>query len=294
MIDSSVKIPAMPVGLPYRSPPAAPEDRPRGLPLPPRRMPLWRDGRPLKRWRYVGVYGAELMACFGAVSIGGLPQTFWAIWDRRARVLRERTRLRGGSVRMEPGRVRVRDRGVRVDLALDEEAVAGVETISSHGSSFIWTRKRAGLSISGSVVLDGVAQPFVARGVVDDTAGYHARHTAWCWSAGVGTTADGVPVGWNLVDGVHDAPTASERTLWLGGEPAEVGAVRFGAGLEEVAAQDRSWALGFTAEAIRERDDHIGPLRSHYEQPFGTFAGELQGVTLAEGFGVMERHDVRW
>ena len=37
-------------------------------------------------------------------------------------------------------------------------------------------------------------------------------------------------------------------------------------------------------------------VRSSYRQPFGTYAGELPGGlgTLAEGFGVMERHEAWW
>ena len=36
-------------------------------------------------------------------------------------------------------------------------------------------------------------------------------------------------------------------------------------------------------------------MRSRYRQPFGTFEGELPGgLTLAEGYGVMEEHDVYW
>jgi hypothetical protein len=36
-------------------------------------------------------------------------------------------------------------------------------------------------------------------------------------------------------------------------------------------------------------------MRQDYEQPFGTFAGELPGAgELREGYGVMERHDVVW
>src|SRR3712207_7172060 len=50
-------------------------------------------------------------------------------------------------------------------------------------------------------------------------SGYHARHTSWRWSAGIGRAKDGRRVAWNLVDGVHDAPEASERTVWLDGEP---------------------------------------------------------------------------
>ena len=35
-------------------------------------------------------------------------------------------------------------------------------------------------------------------------------------------------------------------------------------------------------------------MSSDYEQPFGTFSGELAGHALREGFGVMERHAVAW
>jgi hypothetical protein len=53
--------------------------------------------------------------------------------------------------------------------------------------------------------------------------------------------------------------------------------------------------LRFIAEATRERHENLGVIRSHYVQPFGTFAGELPGgIALAEGYGVMEAHDVRW
>ena len=41
-----------------------------GLALPPDRMPAWRGTRPLKRWRYVGVYTPELMLCVGDARIG--------------------------------------------------------------------------------------------------------------------------------------------------------------------------------------------------------------------------------
>ena len=37
----------------------------------------------------------------------------------------------------------------------------------------------------------------------------------------------GARVAWNLVDGVHDAPVASERTVWVDGEPREVPPLAF-------------------------------------------------------------------
>lgn len=265
------------------------------LPVPPARMPAWRDGRPLKRWRYVGVFGAELMCCFGSVSIGGLPQSFWAVWDRRNRRLAERTRFRRGAVTLADGRVRVRDRAAAIDLVFDEHAVAPVEVVSPHGRSYVWTRKRAGVRFTGSVVLDGVERDLDARGVIDDSAGYHARRTAWSWSAGVGVAQSGAEVAWNLVAGVHDAPAGSERAVWVDGRPSEAAPVVFDEELTAVAARDGSLALRCAVEAIRERDDRIGPLRSRYAQPFGTFDGTLPGgLALAEGYGVMERHDVLW
>lgn len=256
---------------------------------------LWRDGRPLKRWRYVGVYGADLMCCFGTVSIGGLPQSFWAVWDRDARVLRERTRFRAGPVQFDDGRVRVRDRGVAIDLVFDEREGAPVEVHSLHGASEIWTRKRAGMRVSGSVAIDGTERTLVARGMVDDSAGYHARHTTWSWSTGVGVGEGGEMLAWNLVDGVHDAPQGSERAVWVDGAPVEAPPVRFDAALTEVASADGAVALRCSHEAVRRRADNLGPLRSVYEQPFGTFSGVLPGgLRLAEGFGVMERHDAHW
>lgn len=245
----------------------------------------------LKRWRYVGVYGPELMCCFGVVSIGGLPQSFWAVWDRQARHLRERTRLSGRGVRLGDGRVRVRDRGVAIDLAFDERAGIPIEVTTGE----IWTRKRAGLRFTGSVVVDGREHTLVAPGIVDDSAGRHARHTVWSWSAGVGALEDGTPIAWNLVDGIHDGPTGSERAIWIDGRPFEPPPVTFDVGLTRVRSGDGALELACTHEASRRRDDNLGLVRSRYVQPFGTFIGTIPGGRhLAEGFGVMEHHDVHW
>ena len=53
------------------------------LPLPPGPMPLRRDGQNRKRWRYVGVFGAELMLCAARAEVGPLRQSFWVMWDRQ-------------------------------------------------------------------------------------------------------------------------------------------------------------------------------------------------------------------
>jgi hypothetical protein len=191
-----------------------------------------------KRWRYVGVYGPDLMCCFGRVTIGGLPQTFWAVWDREAGRLHERTRFRDAAVSLAPGRVRVRDRGVAIDLAFDERAGTPIEVTTGP----IWTRKTP-IAASGSVVLDGRERTFLGHGLIDDSHGRHARHTVWSWSAGVGVLDDGAPIAWNLVDGVHDGPTGSERAIWIDGIPYEPPPVAFDVALTDVRSADGALAL---------------------------------------------------
>ena len=274
--------------LPYRGPgPGRPD-----LPLPPARMPRWRGTRPLKRWRYVGVYGPELSICVGDVHVGPSRQAFWAVWDRANGELRERTVLRRGGVELGPGRAVVRDRGVEIDIELDE--TEGVETVSPHGRHYVWTRKQGGVTARGEVTLDGEARTVDARAVIDDSAGYHARRTTWSWSAGVGETVDGRDVAWNLVDGVHDASHASERSVWVDGVAHEVGPVRFADALDEVSFAEGG-QLRCEIESVRARHDNLLIVRSDYRQPFGTFSGVLpDGLELASGYGVMEWHDARW
>ena len=253
-------------------------------------MPRWRNRRPLKRWRYVGAYGPELQLCVGDARIGPLRQRFWAIATPDGR-LREKTALLGsGGVRMSGPEIAIDGPGVRARLRVD--AIEGVETLSAHGDSYIWTRKQGGAHVSGLLELDGAPIQIDLRGMVDESAGYHARHTVWSWSAGVGTSADGRAIAWNLVTGVHDAAQASERTLWLDGEPSELAPVTFAEDLSAITGPDVD--LSFTAWTERRDTTNALLLKTTYRQPFGTFTGNLAGHTLAEGYGVTEAHDVHW
>jgi hypothetical protein len=257
------------------------------LALPPARMPYWQGRRPLKRWRYVGVYTPELMLCVGDARVGPIPRRWWAVALPDG-TLREGASIGRGGVEMAGSGVRVAAPGVRIDLDLQESG--GVETASPAGGSYIWTRKQAAVPCSGAVTLGGARREITGYcAFVDESAGYHERHTAWKWSAGVGRTDDGRRVGWNLVTGVHDSPEHSERTVWLDGRPREVEAVEFAADLSEVGG------LRFTEWAAREDHTNLLLFRSDYRQPFGTFSGRLPGgIRLEEGYGVMEEHDVWW
>ena len=264
-----------------------------GLALPPGPMPARSGRRPLKRWRYVGIYTPRAMLCVGDARIGPVPQRWWAV-ALPGGELRERTTFGRGGVEVSGSTVRVRADAVRIDLELDESP--GVEVVSPAGDAYAWTRKQACVPVRGAVELDGERLSLDGDGAfVDDSAGYHARHTAWSWSAGVGTAVDGRRIGWNLVEGVHDDPFASERTLWIDGEPVAVGPASFAEDLSEIGLDDNRCILRFEEWSRREHSTNALLLRSRYSQPFGTFAGELPGgIRLAEGFGVMERHDVHW
>src|ERR671916_2446703 len=119
------------------------------LPLPPERMPPVRGGRPLKRWTYVGAYGPELMLCAARGRIGVMPFAWWAVWDGE---------------RLSEGR-----RG----LALEVAGGAAIEVVSPHGAQYAWTRKRAA-RVRGTYE----GRSFDLAGIVDESAGYHARRTS--------------------------------------------------------------------------------------------------------------------
>ena len=180
----------------------------------------------------------------------------------------------------------MRDGDVRIELELEE--TAGVETVSAAGEQYAWTRKQGGVRARGTVWIEGRERPLDARAVIDDTAGYHPRHTRWSWSAGVGMAGDR-ELAWNLVEGINDAPSGSERTVWVDGEPSEAPPSSFAANLSSVDE------LRFHPEAELRNDQNLLLIRSSYRQPFGTFSGVLPGgLALTEGYGVMEHHDVWW
>ena len=241
------------------------------------RLPLFRGLRPLKRWRYLGVYGPDVQMCVGVARIGPGYQAFRAVHNRTTDTFRSRAAL-WPIVHFDETSARFDSVGVTYERAGDP-----VEVVSWHGNYPIWTRKTP-VRVTGAI--DGI--DIDAHGLLDESAGHHARVTRWSWSAGCGTSDSGAAITWNLVDGVHDSPSNSERTVWVDGVPQEVGPVEFAADLSRVGE------LEFHAESERARHDRLILVDSQYRQPFGTFTGSIAGIRLREGYGVMERHDVRW
>ncbi len=256
-----------------------------------------------KRWRYVAAFSDELMLCAARVQVGAMGQTFFALLDRPSGRLIERTRVRMPGA---AGEVRLPDPGGAVrafEVVVDSKSLKGRlevglgapwEARCRNGGNEVWTRKQAGVAVRGELRSpDGRSWRVDALGVIDETDGRHPRHTVWNWSAGVGMSTEGRAVGWNLVEGVNDPETGSERAVWLDGEPREAPPCRFD-GLDAIGFADGS-RLGFTAEAERSRAENKLLVRYSYRQPFGTFAGTLPGgIELASGTGVMEHHDAVW
>lgn len=299
-------------GLPWRGPGPG---RPEGLPLPPDRLPLRRHGTWRKRWRYLGAYCDELLLCAARVQVGPLGQTFWAIWDREGRELWERTRMRLPGARGEVWTEvegheglwdHAPDEGCTVRVEADDEGAGEVRAFLRAGGGkwaesvcptpegqYVWTRKRTDIPVECDVRVGDRRWRVAARGVEDESAGYHPRHTVWSWSAGVGQTTDGHPVGWNLVSGINDPPERSERAIWVDGEPFEPGPVSF-EGLDAIAFDDGS-RLEFEPECERRKEENRLLVRYSYRQPFGSFSGTLPGgVRLEHALGVMEHHDAHW
>ena len=249
----------------------------------------------LKRWRYVGVFDERLMACAAIVHVGPARQSFWALHVRGEDVTRERTRMlpRSRELALDAGRLLLRDRGVALDLRLDEDD--GFAALCENGRGRVWTRKQAGIAARGTFALDGAPpRELDARAVIDDTFGRHPRRTEWSWSAGVGRGPDGVALAWNLVSGVNDAASGSERAVWVDGAPREAPPVEFAPDLLTLRAADGS-TLRFAPEAERAHSQSFLLVKSDYRAPFGTFAGTLPGgVELAHGLGVVEWHRALW
>jgi Protein of unknown function (DUF2804) len=240
--------------------------------------------RPLKRWTWVGAFGEEAIVCAARAWVAGVPASWWCVLDRRTGAAVEG---RGG-VTVSPSALRVRGRA-----SLEVAGGAPIEVRSPHGRAWAWTRKTGGGRARGWVALGGERVALDAGAIVDESAGYHARHTAWHWSAGAGVARSGAAVAWNLVAGLHDAEGASERRVWVDGVAHEVGPVAFAGDLGSLALEDGR--LECAREHVLRQRRNLLVVRSDLEQRFGAVSGTLPVAgELARAWGVVERHDVLW
>jgi Domain of unknown function (DUF2804), C-terminal len=256
-------------------------------------MPILRGGRIRKRWRYLGLYAPQLMVCAAAAEIGPLRHSFWQLWDGNGGGIYGGTRMLPGEgeVRVAGRRLQIRSADVLAQLEFGDGTAIEAVCPSGEGG-YAWTRKRAGIAVTGAIKAAGRRIDVDGLGVDDESAGYHRRRTSWRWSAGVGQAGDGRAVAWNLVTGINDPERDSERAIWVAGEPHEPAPVRFD-GLDAIEL-DGGARLGFEVRCERARDDNLLLFRSRYRHRFGVFSGALGDLQLAEGAGVMEEHEAVW
>ncbi len=278
-----------PIDQPYRG---SGIDRPRGVPLPPGRMPLLRAGQLRKRWHYVSFWSRELSFCAARASVGPLQQEYWGIWDREGNKFREGSHRFTRHVRLEPNRVQVWDGDA--EIAVTFEPCTSFEVYRPAGGAYIWSHKDYCRQARGSVRYNGTKRS--VRGVifVDINAGYHERHTQWRWAAGAGLDQHNRLIAFNAITGLFDTPTQSERTVWIEGDAQEVGPNSFADDLSTVSFAEGG-TLQFQPEALIEQHENLLLVRSDYFHWFGTYTGTLPGgIELREAFGVRERHDALW
>ena len=241
---------------------------------PPARMPLFRAGRMLKRWRYVGLYGPEIMLCVGSAHIGPTWQVWWAVWDRRARRLDERTRQSCGRRRVEAeraGRLHVDDGG-RVDRPRARRGPGRRDGDS--GGAHVHLDAQAGRHPGSRARARGRPRSGRWTGPRSWTS-RRATTTASRRGAGPPGVGNARPTGarWLELRRGHPRLAARQRAHRVGRRRA------VGAGARCASPSDLSsialaggGELRCAAEATRRRDDNLLVLRSRYEQPFGTFS----------------------
>lgn len=257
----------------------------------PASLPLFDHRQLRKRWRYVGLFAEEVMLCAARAEVGPLTQSFWVLLDRESGQQWNHTALLPGSreVTLDGPRLEIDGPGLRAGLRIGE--CEAIEATCPSGRSLAWTRKRVGMPIEGTIEVPGRRWDVSGRGVDDESAGHHRRETSWRWSAGVGSAADGRALAWNLVEGINDPPSGSERAIWIDGEPTEAPPVVFDGDAIALAGDE---TLRFSGESEHTHDDNYLLIRSRYRHRFGSFSGALGGVELTQGLGVMEEHDARW
>ena len=212
----------------------------------------------------------------------------------------------GGVVEITPEQLRidVPVEGGRLRAAVDLAAASPVSLVTpTPKGGWNATTKAAGHAAAGSVQLPGGAWDLDGGAWTDATDGRQDGHTTWRWAAGAGRARQGdTRVGVQASTGMN-ALGPGEDVVWWDGEPHALGV-----GVLAPVAADAcegpwelsgdGWSLRLEAQGARAADEGLGPLRSRYCQPVGTWRGTLPGpagdpvpVRLA---GVAEDHEARW
>lgn len=289
-----------------------------------------------KRWVWAGIATREVYVAFAIVDVGYASNAFaFAVDLQRGAMLCEHSFLgrpgAGARVSDRPGdggrfeftgtsgRLRlVRPEGtaawvVEVD-AKDLKLEALLDTTQAPPPAAIVmnvvdgdvtaTQKANLLPASGTLRAGGrlfsLADGF---GGLDYSSGLLGRITAWRWAFGLGRTTAGLPLGFNLSDGLSVEP-GQENVVWAGKALHKVGPARFTfdakhpEGAWQVRTEDGFIDLRFTGKGMHAEARNLGLVRSRFAQIAGSFTGTVRigGVEhLVEALpGVTEDQYVVW
>lgn len=278
-----------PLDQPYRGDGS---DRPRGVPLPPERLPLLRAWQLRKRWHYVSFWSRELSFCAARASVGPLQEEYWGIRERATGQFHQATHFFTSRIQLDAGRVQVRDGEALIDVTF--EPCTSFEVYRPADRAYIWSHKDYCRTARGTVRYGKTESAVEGVIFVDINEGYHERRTQWRWAAGAGLDQHNRLVAFNAIIGLFDTPANSERTIWIDGEAQEIGPVTFADDLSTVSFAEGG-ILRFQPEALIEHHDNFLLVRSDYLHWFGTYAGTLPGgIELSEAHGVRERQEALW
>ncbi|TBW49979.1 DUF2804 domain-containing protein [Marinobacter halodurans] len=298
-------------------------DRPRS-----RLARYWR----FNQFQFISAMGPDWLMGLAVVDLRLVSNAFFYLYDFRSGEMQECSWLsplalgtdcdqdpEGGRCRFARGGTRIDIRGEgrqrRVDLVAsgvalqltlgDDEAPLRVCSRAGY-DGWVFTRKSAGLPVSGEVRWGDRVYVFDERmrGTIDWSAGFMRRETAWNWACLAGKAGDGTVIGLNLAAGVNETGI-TENALWLDGELIKLDLARFGFDRYSpdspwrVTTSDGRVDLTFEPAGVRREKLNVGLLASNFRQYAGTFSGHVVGhngrtVAVSGLRGLMEDHFARW
>jgi hypothetical protein len=281
-----------------------------------------------KKWQYVFLATPEMMLSMAVIDCGYLSTGICAVFDRgsgrllvddnpvlpplcahvsdspaegmSASLFGPRIRAR---LQRNAGAISVHATWAHADidllLAIDR-APPPITAIAPAGNPgrFDVTQKTVLVAAEGEVRAGNVRFP--VRGQLaglDYTHGLLARETAWRWAFGCGRVGPRL-LAFNFSDGFLQGE--GENAAWIDGEPRACGPVTFTfdpaqkLGPWQIRSTDGRVDLTFRPEGFRAQNIDLKLISSRYLQPFGTFSGRLDGVTVEGLPGVAEDHAARW
>jgi hypothetical protein len=291
----------------------------------------------LKRWHYGMIATPEVCVSFAVIDAGLAGNAFVFVSELEAgRLVADRSRLgppglsmtandrpgQGAHARFDlPGHhihvsrpsgsgayeIEIRSGDMHLEAVLDASQAPDALTVLMPliGGDLNFTQKLCLMPVTGTLRIGARTWDLGSGfGGMDFTHGLFARRTAWRWGFGMGRAQDGTPIGFNLTDGLSDAPE-NENVLWVGQKLIPVGSPRFVYDTKrleaawQVRTEDGAIDLRFSPRGVHREDRNLVAMESHFAQVAGVFQGTVrdpEGHTYSVDrlVGVTEDQRVVW